>query len=150
MARWHPSTKPPSHPDRCHAAVILLPLLLPINPLNVNGCIIPKLNEECKSSGSNYLINLASQEYFKATQPKKLEMEVISPVFKDEKNGKFKIISFYAKKARGMMSSFLIRNQVETLEGIRAFNDQGYQFEPSESTNLQPIFLRSEKNRIAA
>jgi cytoplasmic iron level regulating protein YaaA (DUF328/UPF0246 family) len=49
-----------------------------------------------------------------------------------------------------MMSSFLIRNQVETLEGIRAFNDQGYQFEPSESTNLQPIFLRSEKNRIAA
>jgi cytoplasmic iron level regulating protein YaaA (DUF328/UPF0246 family) len=109
-----------------------------------------KLNEECKSSGSNYLINLASQEYFKATQPKKLEMEVISPVFKDEKNGKFKIISFYAKKARGMMSSFLIRNQVETLEGIRAFNDQGYQFESSESTNLQPVFLRSEKNRIAA
>ena len=109
-----------------------------------------KLNEECKSSGSNYLINLASQEYFKATQPKKLEMEVISPVFKDEKNGKFKIISFYAKKARGMMSSYLIRNQVETLEGIRAFNDQGYQFESSESTNLQPVFLRSEKNRIAA
>jgi cytoplasmic iron level regulating protein YaaA (DUF328/UPF0246 family) len=109
-----------------------------------------KLNEECKSSGSKYLINLASQEYFKATQPKKLEMEVISPVFKDEKNGKFKIISFYAKKARGMMSSFLIRNQVETLEGIRAFNDQGYQFESSESTNLQPVFLRSEKNRVAA
>ncbi|MBT5914775.1 MAG: peroxide stress protein YaaA [Opitutae bacterium] len=109
-----------------------------------------KLNEECKSSGSKYLINLASQEYFKATQPKKLEMEVISPVFKDEKNGKFKIISFYAKKARGMMGSFLIRNQVETLEGIRAFNDQGYQFESSESTNLQPVFLRSEKNRIAA
>jgi len=109
-----------------------------------------KLNEECKSSGSKYLINLASQEYFKATQPKKLEMEVISPVFKDEKNGKFKIISFYAKKARGMMSSFLIRNQVETLEGIRAFNDQGYQFESSESTNLQPVFLRSEKKRVAA
>jgi len=109
-----------------------------------------KLNEECKSSDSKYLINLASQEYFKATQPKKLEMEVISPVFKDEKNGKFKIISFYAKKARGMMSSFLIRNQVETLEGIRAFNDQGYQFESSESTNLQPVFLRSEKNRVAA
>jgi len=109
-----------------------------------------KLNEECKSSGSKYLINLASQEYFKATRPKQLEMEVISPVFKDEKNGKFKIISFYAKKARGMMSSFLIRNQVETLEGIRAFNDQGYQFESSESTNLQPVFLRSEKNRVAA
>jgi len=109
-----------------------------------------KLNKECKNSGSKYLINLASQEYFKATRPKKLEVEVVSPVFKDEKNGKFKIISFYAKKARGMMSSFLIRNQVESLEGIRHFSDQGYRFEVSESTNLQPVFLRTEQNRIAA
>jgi hypothetical protein len=93
---------------------------------------------------------LASQEYFKATLPKQLEAEVVSPVFKDEKNGKFKIISFYAKKARGMMSSFLIRNQVESLEGIQNFSDQGYRFEPSESTDLQPVFLRSEQNRIAA
>lgn len=109
-----------------------------------------KLNKECKKSGSKYLINLASQEYFKATLPKQLEAEVVSPVFKDEKNGKFKIISFYAKKARGMMSSFLIRNQVESLEGIQNFSDQGYRFEPSESTDLQPVFLRSEQNRIAA
>ena len=109
-----------------------------------------KLNEECKNSGSKYLINLASQEYFKATRPKQLEVEVVSPVFKDEKNGKFKIISFYAKKARGMMSSFLIRNQVESLEGIQNFSDQGYRFEGSESKDLQPVFLRSEQNRIAA
>lgn len=109
-----------------------------------------KLNEECKKSGNKYLINLASQEYFKATLPKQLEVEVVSPVFKDEKNGKFKIISFYAKKARGMMSSFLIRNQVKTLEGICAFNEQGYQFDPSTSTVYQPVFLRSERNRIAA
>ena len=109
-----------------------------------------KLNEECKNSGSKYLINLASQEYFKATRPKQLKTEVVSPVFKDEKNGKFKIISFYAKKARGMMSSFLIRNQVESLKGIQNFSDQGYRFEASESTDLQPVFLRSEQNRIAA
>ena len=75
---------------------------------------------------------------------------MVSPVFKDEKNGKFKIISFYAKKARGMMSSFLIRNQVESLKGIQNFSDQGYRFEASESTDLQPVFLRSEQNRIAA
>jgi len=109
-----------------------------------------KLNEECKSSGSKYLINLASQEYFKATQPKKLEMEVISPVFKDEKNGKFKIISFYAKKARGMMSSFLIRNQIETLSGLRTFAENGYEFQQEESSDLQPVFFRSEQNRVAA
>ena len=109
-----------------------------------------KLNEECRNSKSEYIINLASQEYFKATQPKNIDVEVVSPVFKDEKNGKYKIISFYAKKARGMMSSFLIRNQVETLEGIQKFRDQGYRFEASESSNLQPVFLRSEQNRIAA
>lgn len=109
-----------------------------------------KINEACKSSNSKYLINLASQEYFKATQPQNLQVDVVAPVFKDEKNGKFKIISFYAKKARGMMSSFLIRNQVETIEGIQAFQDQGYHFEPSESTDLKPVFLRSEQNRIAA
>ena len=109
-----------------------------------------KLNEECKKSNSKFIINLASQEYFKAVQPKKLEVDVISPIFKDEKNGKFKIISFYAKKARGMMSSFLIRNQVKTPERISDFDEQGYRFEPSASTDLQPVFLRSEQNRIAA
>jgi cytoplasmic iron level regulating protein YaaA (DUF328/UPF0246 family) len=109
-----------------------------------------KLNEECKNSGSKYLINLASQEYFKATQPKRLEIEVVSPVFKDEKNGKFKIISFYAKKARGMMGSFLIRNQIETLRGLRTFAENGYEFQPEQSSDLQPVFFRSEQNRIAA
>ena len=109
-----------------------------------------KLNEECKNSGSKYLINLASQEYFKATRPKQLEVEVVSPVFKDEKNGKFKIISFYAKKARGMMASHLIKNRIDSMDGLRQFNDSGYEFESSESTDLQPVFLRSEQNRIAA
>jgi cytoplasmic iron level regulating protein YaaA (DUF328/UPF0246 family) len=107
------------------------------------------LNRELKASGSNFLINLASQEYFKSTQPKKLEGEIVSPVFKDEKNGKFKIISFYAKKARGMMASHLIKNRIDSMDGLQNFNDSGYQFEPSESTDLQPVFLRSEQNRIA-
>ena len=108
------------------------------------------LNRELKASGSRFLINLASQEYFKSTQPKNLEGEIVSPIFKDEKNGKFKIISFYAKKARGMMASHLIKNRIDSIDGLQKFNDSGYQFEPSESTNLQPVFLRSEQNRIAA
>ena len=108
------------------------------------------LNRELKASGSRFLINLASQEYFKSTQPKNLEGEIVSPIFKDEKNGKFKIISFYAKKARGMMASHLIKNRIDSIDGLRKFNNSGYQFEPSESTDLQPVFLRSEQNRIAA
>jgi cytoplasmic iron level regulating protein YaaA (DUF328/UPF0246 family) len=95
-------------------------------------------------------VNLASQEYFKAAQGKMIEGEMIAPVFKDEKNGKFKIISFYAKKARGFMSSFLIRNRIDSLEGIRQFSEQGYQFCPKESSDSHPVFLRKEKNRIAA
>ena len=108
------------------------------------------LNRELKASGSRFLINLASQEYFKSTQPKNLEGEIVSPIFKDEKNGKFKIISFYAKKARGMMASHLIKNRIDSIDGLRKFNNSGYQFESSESTDLQPVFLRSEQNRIAA
>ena len=108
------------------------------------------LNRELKASGSRFLINLASQEYFKSTQPKNLEGEIVSPIFKDEKNGKFKIISFYAKKASGMMASHLIKNRIDSIDGLRKFNNSGYQFESSESTDLQPVFLRSEQNRIAA
>ena len=108
------------------------------------------LNRELKASGSRFLINLASQEYFKSTQPKNLEGEIVSPIFKDEKNGKFKIISFYAKKARGMMASHFIKNRIDSIDGLRKFNNSGYQFESSESTDLQPVFLRSEQNRIAA
>ncbi len=108
------------------------------------------LNRDLKVSGSKFLINLASQEYFKSTQPKNLEGKIVSPVFKDEKNGKFKIISFYAKKARGMMASFLIKNRIKSMDDLQKFNDSGYQFEPSESTDLQPVFLRSVQNRIAA
>ena len=108
------------------------------------------LNKEIESSFSPFLINLASQEYFKATRSKQLNGQVVSPVFKDEKNGKFKIISFYAKKARGLMSSYLIRNQVKSLDDLRNFSTMGYQFDAKESTEYQPVFLRSEQNRIAA
>ena len=108
------------------------------------------INRDMKKAKAKLLVNLASQEYFKAAQGKMIEGEMIAPVFKDEKNGNFKIISFYAKKARGFMSSFLIRNRIDSLEGIRQFSEQGYQFCPKESSESNPVFLRKEKNRIAA
>ena len=109
-----------------------------------------KIEQDLKSSKSDVIINLASQEYFKATQPNQLNARVISPVFKDEKNGKFKIISFYAKKARGMMSSFIIKNRIKSVEEIKEFSDNGYRFDPSQSSDLKPVFTRTEVNRIAA
>ena len=81
---------------------------------------------------------------------KKILEKLFSPVFKDEKNGKFKIISFYAKKARGYMSSFLIRNRINKLQDLCKFSEQGYRLDPDTSTESNPVFIRSEKNRIAA
>lgn len=71
-----------------------------------------KLNQQLKEQGDDVLINLASDEYFKAVKPAKLDGQLIKPVFLDEKGGKFKVISFYAKKARGLMSRFIIQNQL--------------------------------------
>ncbi len=108
------------------------------------------LNEELRQSKTKLLVNLASQEYFKAVRPEEIDAEIISPIFKDEKNGSFKIISFYAKKARGRMSSFLIKNRVKDLDGLRSFADSGYEFDESSSSDKHPVFIRREKNRMAA
>ena len=108
------------------------------------------IREEMKQLNYQTIVNLASLEYSKAAKLSKVGATVISPIFKDEKNGNFKIISFYAKKARGMMSSFLIRNQIETLSGLRTFAENGYEFQQEESSDLQPVFFRSEQNRVAA
>jgi cytoplasmic iron level regulating protein YaaA (DUF328/UPF0246 family) len=93
---------------------------------------------------------LASQEYFKSVQEEKLQGKILTPVFKDEKNGHFKIVSFYAKKARGLMSAFLIRNRIDYVEGLFDFSEAGYRFSTKDSTELAPVFLRSEKSRAAA
>ncbi len=81
------------------------------------------------------MINLASDEYFKSVKPKKLNAEIIKPVFLDEKNGKFKIISFYAKKARGLMSRFIIENRLTKPEQLTGFNSEGYFFDEASSSN---------------
>ncbi|ARU56859.1 MAG: peroxide stress protein YaaA [Pseudomonadales bacterium] len=90
------------------------------------------------------LINLASNEYFKAVNPKKLNGPVITPVFKDCKRGQYKIISFYAKKARGMMARYIIENRIVTPEGLKTFCVDDYYFDEQESTDSQLVFKREE------
>lgn len=107
--------------------------------------ITEQLNKDLDSDGHSYLINLASNEYFKAVQSKKLSRPVITPVFKDEKNGNYKIISFYAKKARGLMMRFASDNAIEQPEDLKAFNYEGYQFNQSESSDLTWVFTRKEQ-----
>lgn len=100
-----------------------------------------KLNDEL--SENELFLNLASVEYFSAIDEKKLKAPVISPVFKDFKNGKLKIISFYVKKARGSMTRFAIENNIETLEDLQGFNIDGYGYseEYTEKEN-SPVFIR--------
>jgi cytoplasmic iron level regulating protein YaaA (DUF328/UPF0246 family) len=108
------------------------------------------INKDLKKQKSSMVINLASQEYFKAAKASKIDGEIISPSFLDEKNGKYKIISFYAKKARGYMTNFLITNRVESIKDLSNFNAHGYRISKGDSTPTIPVFTRSEKQREAA
>ena len=92
------------------------------------------------------LINLASNEYFKAVKPKNLDGQVITPVFKDCKNGQYKVISFYAKKARGMMARYIIENKVDSIEALTKFDTAGYYFVEEESNAKELVFKREEQN----
>jgi cytoplasmic iron level regulating protein YaaA (DUF328/UPF0246 family) len=107
--------------------------------------ITDKLNQTLASQGDNILINLASDEYFKSVKPKKLQAEIIKPVFLDEKNGKFKVISFYAKKARGLMSRYIIENRLTKPEQLTAFNTDGYFFDEAASSQNDLVFKRHEQ-----
>jgi cytoplasmic iron level regulating protein YaaA (DUF328/UPF0246 family) len=99
------------------------------------------LNEEMKEG--ELFINLASNEYFKAIDTKTLKAEVISPVFKDFKNGKLKIISFFAKKARGAMVRYIIDKDVNTLEKLKGFDYMDYRFsEEYTEKEQEPVFIR--------
>ncbi|QEQ96060.1 peroxide stress protein YaaA [Neptunomonas concharum] len=100
------------------------------------------LNEELASDNSPVLVNLASNEYFKAIKPKLLNARVITPVFKDWKNGQYKIISFYAKKARGLMSRYIIEEKINAPEALKAFNYEGYQFSETLSEGDTLVFTR--------
>jgi uncharacterized protein len=111
--------------------------------------ITDNLNETLAEQEQQILVNLASTEYFSAVKPKALNAQIITPVFKDEKNGKVKIISFYAKKARGLMARFIIQNRIDNVAQLSEFDTAGYRFAPEQSTATSLVFVRLEQDRPA-
>lgn len=104
--------------------------------------ITENVNKELKKSKSEYLVNLASNEYFKAVKKKEISLPIITPQFKDQKNGEFKMISFFAKKARGAMTSYIIKNQVKTYDELKKFEWDGYTYNSELSKEWEPCFTR--------
>lgn len=100
------------------------------------------VNKELLENQSTEVVNLASNEYFKAIKKKELKQEVVTPIFKDYKNGKYKIISFYAKKARGMMVAFAVKHKIQKAEQLKDFTSAGYYFSAEESNAMEWVFLR--------
>ncbi|PCH63181.1 MAG: peroxide stress protein YaaA [SAR86 cluster bacterium] len=100
------------------------------------------INNQLANSRDKLLINLASKEYFGSIKTSSIDGEIISPVFKDYSKGKYKIISFYAKKARGFMSAYLIKNKISSAKHLLDFNTEGYRYSKQDSTPSQPVFLR--------
>ncbi len=106
------------------------------------------LNEELAQAGTGDgapIVNLASNEYYKAVQPKRLIAPVVAPTFKDEKGGQYKTISFFAKRARGAMARHLVREREVSRDAVRAFTGLGYRYDARSSTDATPVFLRSAK-----
>lgn len=105
------------------------------------------LNQALQETQSSTLINLASGEYFKSVHPDQLSGSVITPVFQDEKNGQYKIISFFAKKARGLMTRYLVEKRLTQPEQLLMFDVAGYRFHEASSTSTKWVFRRSELDR---
>ena len=102
------------------------------------------MNKQLKKSGTAVLVNLASNEYFKSVKARELDAEIITPVFKDLKNGKYKVISFYAKKARGQMARYIIEKELNEPAGMKRFRSDGYRYNKAESTAHDWVFTRDE------
>ena len=100
------------------------------------------LNEFAMDNRSKAIVNLASVEYFSVIKKDQINLPIINPVFKDYKNGQYKIVSFFAKKARGLMSRFIIQNQIKKPEDLIEFNLDGYRYSKKESKENLPVFLR--------
>ena len=105
------------------------------------------LNDTLAQAGSDILVNLASQEYFKSVNTKKLKARLITPVFKDEKNGKYKIISFYAKRARGLMVRYAAEHNITDPEMLKNFDYEGYSFNAAASNESEWVFMRKEQTK---
>ena len=100
------------------------------------------LNNYIKLKNYSFLLNLASNEYFKAINVKKLSVPIINVVFKEHKNGVYRVISFKAKRARGMMCNFIFKNKISKIDDIKAFDYEGYKFSEEQSDKNKLVFLR--------
>jgi len=100
------------------------------------------LTNELDNEPGKILINLASNEYYKALDSKKLNTRIITPVFKDFKNGSYKFLSVYGKKARGLMTRFIISNKIDNPENLKLFDDDGYFFNDRLSNRDDWVFTR--------
>ncbi|MCL4122385.1 UNVERIFIED_CONTAM: hypothetical protein GTU68_024280 [Idotea baltica] len=104
------------------------------------------LNVQAEQVGTEVLVNCASQEYFGAVDPKALKLRVITPVFMEDKSGTPKIVSFFAKKARGAMARYVVQNRLTELDALIEFDSGGYQYQPDLSEPDRPVFLRPYDN----
>ncbi|WP_180057411.1 MULTISPECIES: peroxide stress protein YaaA [unclassified Acinetobacter] len=107
--------------------------------------ITETINADLAQAESELLVNIASDEYYKSVKESKIKAEIIKPVFLDQKNGKYKVISFYAKKARGLMARYLLENKIERAEDIKSFNTDGYYFDAESSLKGELVFKRDEQ-----
>ena len=108
--------------------------------------ITEQINQDLAEIDAKLLVNLASDEYYKSVNEKKIRAEIIKPVFLDQKNGKYKVISFYAKKARGLMARYLIENKLSQVEQLKAFDSEGYYFDAESSSDKELVFKRDEQH----
>lgn len=106
--------------------------------------ITEALNEQMKKIHTSTLVNLASNEYFKSVKTKNLNGDIVTPVFKDYKNGEYKMIGFYAKKARGLMTRFIIKNRITETDDLQDFDEEGYRYNKKLSTKAGPVFTRRQ------
>lgn len=104
--------------------------------------ITTSLNDALKKHQNHYVINLASNEYFKAIDPKSLDAELVHPVFKENKNGQCKTIAIHAKKARGMMTDYIIKNRISDPEDLKGFDYAGYAYNEEMSGSREWVFTR--------
>lgn len=109
-----------------------------------NNDITEALNKQLKKLSCNHLVHLASHEYFKSIKSQYLQAQIVEPVFKDWKNGQFKVISFFAKKARGLMSAYIIKNKLTDCEDLKGFDWGGYQFNRAMSSDHQWVYTRKQ------
>ena len=106
--------------------------------------ITKEINKEINLQAHNAVVNLASNEYFKAIQSPKIKAPLITPIFKEFKNNEYKIIAIFAKRARGLMANYILKNKIEDIESIKNFTTEGYNFDQNLSDETNFVFTRNQ------